>query len=158
MIILPEALWASLLDAFAACPEGVERVGFLDGLILGETAVVTTIVVPNAALHWGYYDVPAEAMSQAGQHFRRFGLARIAQVHTHGDANCRHSRRDDAKAYSQREGAVSIVLPYHAMRRPAPSDGTMHVRTARGWMPLSRSKAIQAVLVVPAFLDFRSTE
>jgi hypothetical protein len=156
VIVIPEAAWTTLLNEFARTVPGVEHVAFLDGVRTESGGVVTTVTIPDAELHSGYYDVSAEAMSEAGRHFRVHRLARLAQVHTHGGAGCRHSWRDDEKAYSHREGAVSIVLPYHAGSRPRPHDGVVHVRSASRWLPLDEQAAREAVRLVPSLLDFRS--
>ena len=156
MIVIPESAWAALLDEFARVVPGVERVAFLDGVREGTVGVVTTITIPNADLHPGYYDVSAEAMSRAGQHFRVHQLARLAQVHTHGGAGCHHSPRDDAKAYSLRDGAVSIVLSHHASTRPRPHDAVVHVRRGGMWVALTRAEATSVIRVVPSLLDFRN--
>lgn len=157
MILIPDSIWNHLLDAFAAAPPGVERVAFLDGVRSVDTGVVTTLAVPDADLHPGWYDVSAEAMSNAGRHLREHRLARLAQVHTHGTRGCGHSARDDRNAYSQRENALSIVLPLHASRRPVPHDGTIHLRTPYEWKALTAEEALAAVRLVPSFIDLRST-
>jgi hypothetical protein len=158
VILIPDGLWASLLDEFARVPPTVERVAFLDGVREGDVAFVTTITIPDADLHPGFYDVSAEAMSQAGRHLREHGLARIAQVHTHGGSGCRHSGRDDDKAYSQRVGSVSIVLPHHAARRPGPTEGLVHVRFPDGWVPITPAETVTSIRIIPSLLDFRSPE
>ncbi len=156
MILISESLWGRLLDGFAETVPGVERVAFLDGVREGDIAVVTTVAFPDAILLPGTYDVSAEAMSRAGQHLRENELSRLAQVHTHGMGGCHHSSRDDEMAYTQRENAVSIVLPYHAAARPTPTDGVIHVRTADSWVALEKSEAKRAVRLVPSYVDQRS--
>ncbi len=158
MILIPEGMWASLLDELARVSPMVERVAFLDGVRNGDVAVVTTVTIPDADLYPGFYDVSAEAMSQAGRHLREHGLARLAQVHTHGGSGCGHSGRDNDKAYSQRVGSVSIVLPHHASLRPGPTEGLVHVRRPQGWVPLASADAAISVRLVPQLLDFRSPE
>lgn len=158
MIAIPDLVWNQLLDEFARTPGPVERVAFLDGVRAGDTAVVTTLTIPDAELFPGYYDVSAEAMSQGGVHLRQYRLARIAQVHTHGLDGCHHSSRDDAMAYSQRDGAISIVLPYHAAQRPAPHDGAIHRKAGDRWIVIDPAEAAADVRVIPAVLDFRRPE
>jgi hypothetical protein len=158
VIVIPENAWEAMLDGFAETIANVERIAFLDGIRTAGQAVVTTVVFPDAVLMPGTYDVSAEAMSAAGHHMRQHQLARLAQVHTHGGPGCGHSGRDDDMAYTQREGAISIVLPDHAIARPRPLDGTVHLRTAAGWTPLDASEAEQAVGLVPSVIDQRSHE
>ncbi len=161
MISIPEPLWAIMLDELARAPRGVERVAYLDGFRGSagggvEHGVVTTVVVPDAILTPGNYRVPAEAMAAAGRHMLDLGLVRLAQVHTHGNDWVCHSWVDDRMAYTRRDGALSIVLPYHARRRPAPLDGGVHLRSAGSWHRLSDDDAQQAVRLVPGLLDFRA--
>lgn len=158
MILVPEAAWARVLDGFAETIDGVERVAFLDGVRASEIAVVTTVTFPDAVLLPGTYDVSAEAMSRAGRHLRQHELTRLAQVHTHGGADCRHSPRDDEMAYTERAGAVSIVLPYHAALRPGPTEGLVHVRTENDWCPLDPEAAHLAVGVLPSTVDQRTVQ
>lgn len=157
MIQIPDAIWARLLDEFERFPSGVERVGYLDGFRFPDSAVVTTAVFPDADCYPGYYTVSPEAMSEAGQHFRRHGMVRLAQVHTHGMSWVDHSPRDDAMAYSQLVGAISIVLPDHAKGRPLPTDRTVGVliKEKEGWRRLPLDEVLQQIQVVPGFLDFR---
>lgn len=156
MIWIPEALWEQLLDEFHRVSKTVERVAYLDGFRVGDDGVVTTVCIPDAELCPGYYNVSAQAMSQAGQHLRIYGMVRLAQVHTHGGAGCGHSPRDDAAAYSQRPGSVSIVLPFHGVSRPAPTAGAIHSRQEPGWVLLDAAQAPAACQLIPSFLDFRS--
>lgn len=158
MLFIPDSLWAKLLDTFDESPRDVERVAYLDGLRLRDgEGVVTTVVVPDATLNAGWYQVSADAVMQAGSHMFTHGLVRLAQVHTHPTDWVDHSSTDDRIAYSQRPGAISIVLPDHARRRPRPADGGVHVRTSSGWRRLSASAAADTVGLVPSFLDFRPT-
>lgn len=156
-LVLPEAAWQHLLDEFARQRPGVERIAFLDGYRRDEVGVVTTVVVPDATCEPGYYTVTADQMREAGAHFRKYGMQRLAQVHTHGDCRLSHSDRDDKMAYSQREGALSLVLPDHAARRPRPSEGLLHLRTLDGWDAVDPAEAEMAITVVPSLLDFRRT-
>jgi hypothetical protein len=156
VISIPSLLWEQLLDEFARIVQPVERVAYLDGFRLGDSGVVTTITIPDAELHGGYFTVTAEAMSQAGRHFRQYGMARLAQVHTHGGAGCQHSGYDDEHAYAQHLGALSIVLPYHADQRPTPFEAAIHIRQPEGWIALDNEEALAMVRVVPSLFDYRS--
>jgi hypothetical protein len=149
-----------MLDRLAETPAGLERVAYLDGVHVRDRAgalhsVVTTVVIPDAELNPRWFRVPADAMGQAGEHLFTHGLRRLAQVHTHGNHDTGHSPIDDRRAYSQQDGALSIVLPFHAAHRPAPTGGTVHVREPDGWNHLSPADAADHVRLVPALLDHR---
>ena len=156
-LVLPEGAWECLLDEFGRQRPGVERVAFLDGFRGDDIGIVTTVVIPDAICESGYYTVGANQMSEAGAHFRKYGMQRLAQVHTHGNCDLAHSPRDDRMAYSQREGALSLVLPEHAVRRPKPADGLLHLRMVERWQALGECETEVAIKIVPSLLDFRRT-
>jgi hypothetical protein len=143
------------LGQFARQKPGDERIAFLDGFGGEEVAVATTVTVPDAECTPGYYTVNAEQMREAGAHFRQYSMRRLAQVHTHGGFATTPSCRDERLAYSQRAGALSIVLPHHAEDRPSPVDGSVNERTSDGWRRLSAEEAAAAISIVPSLLDFR---
>ena len=142
MLICSDASWRQLLRVLASSSPGVERVAYLDGVRTpAGDGVVTTVTVPHAEQSAGHFTVAAHEMSRAGAHLRTNGLVRLAQVHTHPGSDVRHSKTDDARAYSQRNGAVSIVLAWHASGDPWPTDGAVHVREDDGWRRLEPSEA-----------------
>jgi hypothetical protein len=136
----------------------VERVAFLDGYRRDDLGVVTTVTIPQATCEPSYYTVSADKMHEAGLHLRKYSMVRLAQVHSHGNDCLQHSWRDDRMAYSQRAGAISIVLPRHGSGRPGPLDGLVHIREVDHWRPLSSAEAASLVLSVPSLLDHREEE
>jgi hypothetical protein len=120
--------------------------------------IATTVTLPNAAMHPRYFTVSGGAMSEAGRHFRLFGMRRLAQVHTHPGLDVNHSQFDDENAYSQLDGSVSIVMPHHAHRRPALADCAVHVRDASGWRRLEIEEIEHFIRMIPGCLDFRRYE
>ena len=160
MIVIPSSVWDELFDRFRARPNA-EQVAYLDGVRIAvdhdePTGVVTTFVLPDAKVTPGNFHVSAEAMSQAGQHFRSHGLARLAQVHTHPTEWIDHSGWDDDHAYSQRDGSLSLVLPNYGRVPVEPHDAGVHVRTRDGWVRLSSDVVKATIRIVPSVLDYRS--
>jgi len=125
-----------------------------DGILQG---VATTVTVPDTVTTPRNYTVSATAMSQAGEHFTVLGLVRLAQVHTHGQARVGHSPVDDGRAYSQRDGALSLVLPYHAVCRPSLRQAGVHLREPDGWRRITVDEIDGVVRLVPGLIDHRST-
>ena len=158
MIVLSQLIWQTLLDEFRWPRSAVERVAYIDGLTCGEIRIATTLTLPNAEMYPTHFTVSGEAMSEAGRHFRRFDMERLAQVHTHPTRDVRHSPFDDENAYSQMDGAVSIVLPYHARRRPELNECGVHVRDHRGWCQLNVHVIERVIRILPGCLDFRRYE
>jgi hypothetical protein len=162
VLSIPEPVWNNMLHAFATAPPGHERVAYLDGIRYRDRsgavkAVVTTVTVPDAVTSPGNYTVSAAAMAQAGEHFECLGLVRLAQVHTHGNFMLDHSDRDDQRAYSQLDGALSLVLPQHATGRPTPCQAGVHLREPAGWRRLAAQEISDVVRLIPGLIDLRST-
>ncbi len=157
MITIPETLWERMLTEFAKEGRAVEQVCYFDGVLLGDSGVVTTMTIPCAKLEAGRFHVPPEAMSEAGKHLRRFKLRRLAQVHTHPAEWVGHSAWDDEWAYSQLPGAMSIVLPHFGRTRPRLDQAGVHLRSTAGWRQLSHDDLLAHVRLVPGVLDFRRT-
>jgi hypothetical protein len=159
VLTIPENVWLTMLDAFATFPPGHERVAYLDGIRqrgrYGHSAVTTTVTVPDAVTSRGHFSVSAAAMERAGNHFDALGLVRLAQVHTHGDDRTDHSSIDDRCAYSQRDGALSIVLPHHGAGYPWPWQAGVHVREPAGWRRLRGDEINKVLRLVPAIIDHR---
>ncbi len=162
MITIPETIWTRMLDEFEGEAREVEQVAYFDGIVIEDAermvGVATTLTIPDALLEAGRFEVSPEAMSQAGKHFRRCRMQRLAQVHTHPSAWVGHSPWDDQRAYSQAVGAISIVLPDFARNRPTLEQAGVHVRTRTGWRQLSEEEKAQRLRLVPGYLDFRKHE
>lgn len=152
MILLSESLWTAVIQVFQNDRTNCERVAYLDGLRVGASAAATTITIPAAERHPRYFRVSPEAMSKAGKHLMDYGLQRLAQVHSHGDAFLGHSETDDQAAYSQRPGSISIVVPFHGRRTPTIFDCGIHVRERDGWTQIKRTEIESYVLLVPTFV------
>lgn len=162
MLTIPEPVWRALLDAFATAPSGHERVAYLDGIRYrdrtgAQHGIATTVTVPNAVTSPGNFTVSAAAMDQAGDHFDVLGLVRLAQVHTHGNDWVNHSWVDDQRAYSQRDGALSLVLPFHATGLPTLWQAGIHVREPTGWRRVTGEDINNLIRLVPGLIDHRST-
>lgn len=162
MITVPDTIWKRMIDEFSAEKRAVEQVAYIDGIVFEDAeltvATATTLTIPNAVLDPGRFEVSADAMSQAGKHFRRFKMQRLAQVHTHPTDWVGHSGWDDKRAYSQIPGAISIVLPNFARNRPDLAQSGVHLRTQAGWRQLSQEEKAQRIRSVPGYLDFRHHE
>lgn len=160
-----------MLEELSRHAPGVERVAYLDGIrvpvsapvdpdsgidaLLCTEAVATTVTLPTADLHAGFFTVSAAAMSDAGQHLREWGLARLVQVHTHGSEWVDHSPTDDRDTYSQRVGSMSVVLAEHAGRQRALERAAVHVRDRTGWVRLRDADIASVLRILPSAVDLR---
>jgi hypothetical protein len=94
-------------------------------------------------------------MDEAGEHLFEHEVRRIAQVHTHPTDWVGHSSYDDAHAYSQSVGAVSIVLPAYGKKPSTLESCGVHVKEAHRWRELSNDEKSQTVRFIPSLFDFR---
>ncbi|MFC0541941.1 hypothetical protein [Kutzneria chonburiensis] len=160
MLTIPDPVWQLLLDRFATAPAGHEHVAYLDGIRHRDRdgtlqGFATTVVIPDAVTSPGNFTVPVDAMERAGEHFEALGVVRLAQVHTHGNDFVDHSHIDDRRAYSQRAGALSIVLPWHAAGRPTLWQSGIHLREPAGWRRVTGPRIDEIVRVLPGVIDLR---
>jgi hypothetical protein len=161
VLTIPDSVWQTLLNAFATAPPGHERIAYLDGVRYRDRdgrvqGIATTVTVPAATTSPGNFTVSADAMAQAGEHFEVLGVVRLAQVHTHGNDYVDHSWVDDQRAYSQRDGALSLVLPYHAVGRPTLWQAGIHLREPTGWRRITGPDIDEVVRLLPTIIDHRS--
>ena len=149
MITIPIFFWRAMLSRFAAAPKRVEQVGYFDGYELGDHGVVTTTTIPEARLERRFFEVSPEAMSAAGRHLRQLGQVRLAQIHTHPGTWVEHSEHDDERAYSQRAGALSIVVPNYGRGGVVLEDCGLHVREEGEWRMLSLEEYDSYLRIIP---------
>jgi hypothetical protein len=150
MILVPQIFWETLLNRFQRDRTNLERVAYLDGVRSGALGIVTTITVPRAQRRPQYFRVTAANMSAAGKHLLRYGLQRLAQVHTHGGRFTEHSDVDDVWAYSQRPGALSIVVPWHGRGVTSLIQCGVHLRREAGWALLSKAELPDEITIFPS--------
>lgn len=104
-------------------------------------SVVETVVVPRQINHWGFYDVPADAMAEASAAVGDQLL--VAQLHAHPGRDVEHSRVDDAKAASVK--ILSLVVPFYGEILPRPTGMGVHEHQSRYWHLLDRNTAARRV-------------
>jgi hypothetical protein len=155
MIVITDTLWELLLDCLTEHSENLERVAYFDGILVEGIGVATTLTLPNAISRPQNFQVSSSSMSAAGQHLRAMRMRRLAQVHTHPADWTGHSMYDDERAYSQRAGALSIVLPGYARERPRLAGAGVHLREEQGWRELSPDEVQSYVRLVPGLIDLR---
>ena len=152
-LIIPSILWTDAIAVLRRPPHDRERVAYLDGL--KSTMIATTLTIPLAEEHAGHFHIKPAEMSRAGRHLRRFGMTRLAQLHSHPTDWTGHSPHDDEMAYSQRDGAISIVVPDLAGTAPGIQDCGIHIREPHGWRELDHTEKSRAVRILPSLIDLR---
>lgn len=155
-LIIPAALWTDAVTVLRRPPHDRERIVYLDGPRTASGApVATTLTIPLAEEHDGHFHVEPAQMSRAGRHLRRLGMTRLAQLHTHPTDWTGHSPHDDEMAFSQRDGAISIVVPDFAGTAPGLHDCGIHIREDTGWRELEHHEKTTAVRILPSLIDLR---
>ncbi len=77
--------------------------------------IVSEVFQPQQKSESDFFWIPRESMLQLHSYLRSKHLMVAAQVHSHPH-KAFHSAADDKRAIIRHVGAVSIVLPYFAMR------------------------------------------
>lgn len=71
-------------------------------------------LAPTARTSPNHYVTTPEANARAISTAREYGLAIVAQVHSHPGADVRHSVTDHKQAFMPFEGFYSVVVPFYA--------------------------------------------
>jgi hypothetical protein len=117
--------------------------------------VATTVLVPGQRVGPGRFELPHEATRAMGEALGRDGLINLAQLHTHPGSGVRHSPWDDERAYSSRDGALSIVWPHHGQLLAPVRLWGVHECRGRAWVRLTGDDATQRIVVLPSLRDLR---
>lgn len=155
MLIIPTSIWEGMQLDFQRNRQRVEQVCFLEGYEVNDFKVVTTCTFPNAKLDPRFFHIESEDISAAAKHLRKFDLRRLAQVHTHPTDWVGHSQYDDEHAYSQSEGALSIVLPNFGSQVVGLDQAGVFIRTQTKWFEIETEHRSQYVQIVPSRVDLR---
>lgn len=159
--ILQDAAIVLLENWFGAAGRcGVEDLAVAAGHPTADgDAVVTSLLHPDAERTAGWYEQrDGIAWDRLYKFGYEHGLYYLMQLHTHPVGySTRHSPRDDAGAFCDRLGFISIVLPDFALygidlRSERVS---VHERTAEGWRLWPHREALERLVVVPASLDLQ---
>jgi hypothetical protein len=139
---------------------GVEDVAIATGFPTSDgDAVVTSLLHPNADRAPGWYEQRDGVEWDALYAFARpFAMFYLLQIHTHPPGySTRHSPRDDAGAFVDRIGFLSLVLPNFALHGIDlhGAQTTVHERTKKGWRVWPNAEAQKRLIIVPSELDLQ---
>jgi hypothetical protein len=135
---------------------GVETACFWFGVDAGHLQVVTTVAAPKLYQTPGNYSVEMTSLRRLAAAMRANGLTNMAQLHTHPSDWVDHSPHDDERAYSTREGALSLVWACYGSQMCHDLSG-IGVQERRGeeWVRLSEAETANRIRLVDDFADFR---
>ena len=117
--------------------------------------IVTTVLVPFQRVAPGLFEIPHEATRAMGDALAADNLVNLAQMHTHPDSDVRHSAWDDERAYSSRDGALSIVWPHYGDLLPPVELWGVHQCRDRTWVRLTNAEVAGRIVVLPSLCDLR---
>jgi len=152
-LIISEILWDEICQLLKEEKREVEQVLFIEGLIFGSRRIATSIIIPDAHLSRGNYQISSDSILECSELIKGFNLKRVAQVHTHPGSNVSHSNYDDRNAYSFVDGSISIVIPNYGSQNFDLSDCGVHEYMSGAW--LRHNSATPTIQIVPSIKDYR---
>lgn len=158
-IYIPDTLvarTAALLDSFAT-ERPSEGVVYWYGLELGNRAVVTTLIVPDADTRSGAVHTSATANARTLEAIVGTPLQLLGQAHSHPGAHVQHSATDDDETFGRFEGMISVVVPYfgrYGLQLHA--CGINRYLEGRFW-PIPAEDVGRHLVVLPGERDFRGS-
>lgn len=143
-----------LISSFAEDRDS-EGVVYWFGLEIGDKAVVTTLIVPDADTSRGCISTTPEVNAEALSVIVGTPLVLLGQAHSHPGTGVRHSPVDDSETFARFEGAISIVVPHYARRGVNLHHCGVH-RHIEGTFQLINNKQLdEHIVVVPGRADLR---
>ena len=124
-ILVKEAIIQKTLSVLQeAGMQQIERVLLWLAPLKGGATEISEVYIPLQVADVDYFHIPREGVVSMLQHLKAERLKVIAQVHSH-PKRAFHSPADDRWTIINHLGALSLVLPYFAMRT-APQDFRQH--------------------------------
>jgi len=126
------------------------------GFELGETAVVTTLVVPNADTRWGCIRTTPQVNVQALSAIVGTPLMLIGQAHSHPGSGVRHSDTDDKETFASFDGCISVVVPHFGQEGINLETCGIHRHINGVFRYIETSEISDHIGVLPGEADFRA--
>jgi hypothetical protein len=115
IIVGSSIIHATLLELQAAGRRRSERVVLWLGRRTNARIEIETLWVPEQRTGLDFFEIPPKGMQKMFDKLRTDRLMVAAQIHSHPRAAF-HSYADDQWAIIRHSGALSLVLPYFALR------------------------------------------
>ena len=145
---------AALLASFAE-QEPREGIVYWFGLELGDRAVITTLVVPDADTSGGDVVTSAAANAQALTAIVGTPLVLLGQAHSHPGSYVSHSDVDDRDTFAQFPGALSVVVPYFGWYGADLTRCGVHRHLGGAYRRIAPDRVGEHLVVLPDERDFR---
>lgn len=147
---------ALLLASFAAECDA-EGIVYWFGMECDITAVVTTLVVPNANTQYGCIATSPEVNAEALSVIVGTPLVLIGQAHSHPAYKVRHSWIDDRDTFARFEGALSVVVPFFGKRGIRLSRCGVHRFLNGRFRVIGGAEMCEHLRVIPGEKDCRTS-
>lgn len=144
----------ALLADFAETSRS-EGVVYWFGFELGESAIVTTLVVPNADTNWGCIRTTPQANAQALSAIIGTPLILLGQAHSHPGSGVRHSSIDDRETFASFDTAISVVVPHFGQEGINLETCGIHRHTDGAFQYIDPSEISDHICLLPGEADFR---
>ena len=146
---------ATLLASFATECDA-EGIVYWFGIEYDRTAVVTTLVVPDAKTQYGCISTSPEVNAEALSVIVGTPLVLIGQAHSHPSYKLRHSWIDDRDSFARFEGALSVVVPFFGKRGIRLSRCGVHRFLNGRFRVIGGAKMSEHLRVIPGEKDCRT--
>lgn len=132
----------------SAGPDGRhEGIVLWAGRTVGDDRTVVCPIEVPADTGWGHVQVSARTVGDVGRTIRKYGLALVAQVHSHPGDDIRHSDGDDDLIVMMHEGMWSLVVPRYGRGGLQRSSLGVHQRQNGQWVAVTNPS--ETFVVVP---------
>jgi hypothetical protein len=160
VVHISETLLSETGKLIASFAEGRDSEGvvYWFGLELGDKAVVTTLVVPDAHTSYGCISTTPEANGEALGVIVGTPLVLIGQAHSHPGSGVRHSEFDDRETFARFEGAISVVVPHYARRGVDLRRCGVHRHAGGKFRLINNKQLAEHIVVIPGQADLRRRE
>lgn len=132
-----------------------EGVVYWFGFEMEESAVVTTLVVPDADTSWGCIRTSPQANAEALSAIVGTPLILLGQAHSHPGSDVRHSPTDDSETFASFDGAISVVVPHYGREGINLETCGIHRHTGGAFRFIETSEISEHIKVLPGEADFR---
>jgi len=149
-LLVPDHIVRHTYESFAPHrSRRVESIAYWYGVESRRANAVVSLAVPDAERSACHYDVDEDTVAMMGGAMIKNSLVCLAQFHTHPGQSTAHSRRDDRRAMSGRDGFLSLVAPWHgSAAHPFPDSVSVHEMRAGRWSLLGDDEKRDRVRVV----------
>lgn len=133
-----------------------EGVVYWFGVESEDSAVVTTLVVPNADTSFGCIRTSPQANAQALTAIVGTPLILLGQAHSHPDTGVRHSGTDDNETFARFDGAISVVVPHFGKEGIYLETCGIHRHLGGAFRFIETAGISDHIRVLPGEADFRA--